>query len=100
MGGRDHSETCEDCGCQRGGLNDLECECDWARSLPPQAAIDALCDGPSLEELEILCVLDTLAHNLAIAAALCRAWRSGYTIGGANPQERDWWKPGCQRPMP
>ena len=28
MGSRDHSITCEDCGYDRGGLNDLECLCD------------------------------------------------------------------------
>lgn len=27
MGSRDHSETCEECGVRRGGLNDLQCLC-------------------------------------------------------------------------
>lgn len=27
MGDRDHSITCETCGFQRGGLNDLKCDC-------------------------------------------------------------------------
>jgi hypothetical protein len=28
MGERDHSIKCEKCGLQRGGLNDLKCDCD------------------------------------------------------------------------
>jgi hypothetical protein len=28
MGSRDHSIECETCGLQRGGLNDLKCDCD------------------------------------------------------------------------
>ena len=32
MGGRDHSSTCLTCGEERGGMNDLECTCDAARS--------------------------------------------------------------------
>lgn len=30
MGDRDHSTECPDCGLQRGGINDLECDCDHA----------------------------------------------------------------------
>lgn len=28
MGSRDHSETCANCGFERGGMNDLSCACD------------------------------------------------------------------------
>ena len=30
MSGRDHSTTCPDCGYQRGGLSDMDCECPLA----------------------------------------------------------------------
>lgn len=53
--GRDHSETCETCGYQRGGLNDLECACVGH-------GVWIACE-----------MLDRLASNLAIAGALCAA---------------------------
>lgn len=44
--GRDHSETCETCGSQRGGINDLECECDLEEAAePPQALVDLFRDA-------------------------------------------------------
>ena len=40
MGGRDNSETCEFCGLERGGLNDVDCDCmpsvpsGWKKAVP------------------------------------------------------------------
>ena len=79
MGERDHSETCETCGFQRGGLNCLMCDC----------------------EVYDNAALTTLAHNLAAAAFGCAA----FGLGEANHQETYWtgqnlWYPGCGRSAP
>ncbi len=43
----------------------------------------------------------TLAHNLAIAAGLCRADRNGYDrCAKLYTHDADGWRPGCQRPAP
>ncbi len=57
MGGRDHSAACPACGQDRGGLNDLECDCDQYRAgvaagLELAARrVDAAPDGAYLDEL-------------------------------------------------
>lgn len=85
MGSRDHSETCEVCGYQRGGLNDLLCACEY------------------VDERR-----STWASNLALClrdgAALCEAFELGYE---QNEHERLYsnhgyrteqdWRPGCGR---
>lgn len=40
--------------------------------------------------------LQTLAHNLAIGAALCLAWHLGAAPGLISKHNR-WWSPGCGR---
>lgn len=113
MGGRDHSIECETCGIYRGGINDLQCDCDGSYIL-------------SLGRHLIWERLDLLASNLAIGAALCRAFRLGFdeawnrTGEGFNseytsprfkwPDDYEWmakfadgddqWRPGCGRPAP
>lgn len=62
MGGRDRSETCDVCGFERGGLNDLECDCDYAEER---------------RSLELRSCLQTLIANLVIAGALCRSYEIG-----------------------
>ena len=62
MGSRDHSVTCGICGYERGGLNDLTCACEHVDDL--RAAM-----------------LLTLAANLAVAGALCAAFRAGDNFG-------------------
>lgn len=87
MGGRDHSYECETCGVYRGGLNDLRCDCDDPHTvtLYDLIAFEAECAER----------LDTLAANLATAAALCRAfdlgadWNDGVT-GDPYNHERYW----------
>jgi hypothetical protein len=45
--------------------------------------------------------LATLAHNIAIGAALCEADRLGYRRCSQNWDECEPdWAPGCQRPAP
>ena len=78
MGERDHSETCETCGFQRGGLNCLMCDC----------------------EVYDNAALTTLAHNLAAAAFGCAAFEMGRDAGPGSfvPFVTSWWRPGCGRP--
>lgn len=103
MGSRDHSETCETCGMQRGGLNDLLCFCDKADA---RTAFLINRWGGTLATLELSERLSTLAANLAIGAALCRA----FDLGRVRRMPRDvrWgsrkryqrpWEPGCGRPV-
>jgi hypothetical protein len=81
MGGRDHSFECEECGLYRGGLNYLLCDCD-----APQV-------GPMEAAFIMHHHISILVHNLAIGAALCRAFRSG--------SMHAWrWEPGCGREAP
>lgn len=42
-------------------------------------------------------VARTLAHNLAIGAALCRAWQLGYKCCSVFPLVGHEWRPGCGR---
>jgi hypothetical protein len=80
--GRDHSIKCVVCGSMRGGLDDLECACEQ----PYVALVHGLA---------------TLAHNLAVAGALRRAYDLGweqcldsehiadsYNLHGADARER------------
>lgn len=113
--GRDHSETCETCGHQRGGLDNLECLCDvdlpyeHAAALQRQIFPCALCGGrvkpwlqpPGLRwhfncEHELATSLSNLARCLRDAGALCAAWEVGRAYG--YPDEIGWdWRPGCGR---
>lgn len=92
MGGRDHSIECEVCGLGSGGLNDLKCDCE---PLDPHAAflLEVLAYEADCRER-----LDTLASNLAVGAALCRAYYNGL-YGGENRGYYDDapWRPGCGR---
>jgi len=49
MGERDHSIKCEKCGLQRGGLNDLKCDCDegcsWKYAQPTWYGTQAQADS-------------------------------------------------------
>jgi hypothetical protein len=59
-----------------------------------------LTDG-HLAPLEVdLLLLATLAHNLGIAAALCKAWRLGYHYDGAVFGSPKHWRPGCGEVAP
>lgn len=55
--GRDHSETCERCGVQRGGMNNLPCNCD-----KDEPTLD-LPDEPREPTAKERRVLDYLAAN-------------------------------------
>lgn len=44
--------------------------------------------------------LETLAHNLAIAAGLQRACQLGYDRCAGNHEGAQLWFPGCGRPAP
>jgi hypothetical protein len=89
MGSRDHSWECEVCGFAKGGLNDLTCACEQSYVM-------------------LVCGLDTLAHNLSIAAALCRAFALGYidgadyvsTTGKLTISDGAPWRPGCDKEAP
>ena len=93
MGSRDHSIECDVCGLGRGGMNDLRCDCDDPHA---RLLLDAM-----IMEAESMERLDALASNLAIAAALCRAY------DGTHRNTRAWehgdevlWRPGCGTPAP
>lgn len=79
MGGRDHSETCEVCGCQRGGLNDLRCDCDPCETCGEVGSRDTpcRCGRRALVSIHLGC----LADNLRIAGGLCAAFRQGFDEG-------------------
>lgn len=85
MGSRDHSVECEACGELRGGMNDLQCDCDnpmdWVRveAMAARAYTSA--------------ALDNLGRQLTIAAGLTRAWNNGV-------DECAGWSPGCREEMP
>jgi hypothetical protein len=92
--GRDHSIECEVCGCERGGLNDVLCDCFIDEDL------DRMMAGERL---------DRLSANLRTAGALCASYEIALdpcdriyyeqAISGID----DWqehWHPGCQRPAP
>lgn len=49
MGGRDHSEECEVCGDERGGINDSPCSCDAAAKIS-QETVDELVAASRDEE--------------------------------------------------
>ena len=76
--GRDHSYECEVCGFMRGGLNDLTCACEQ----PYVALVHGLA---------------TLAHNLATASGLCRAFNLGDAArsGWHSLSDEQQWTPGC-----
>jgi hypothetical protein len=42
----------------------------------------------------------TLAHNLATAAGLCRAFQLGYNRCASQPYAFAIWEPGCKRSAP
>jgi hypothetical protein len=44
--------------------------------------------------------LRTLAHNLAWAATLCRAFKSGFYIGARYTGIDQTWRPGCGKEAP
>lgn len=54
------------------------------------------CRDKLRETLQMKARLDTLASNLAIGAALCRA----YWLGQDVILEHETWHPGCQREAP
>lgn len=67
---RDHSETCQECGEDRGGLNDLLCECDTAKPLAPA---DGKC---------------TCEARMAGECA-CGAWTDSSAWGGEGLEDPD-----------
>ena len=94
MGARDHSYECEECGEQRGGLNDEPCACDRLCGrcyqetciCEPGVCIcnaymaGECCCGAWDEPLDSEVTarrLACLALNLAWAATLCHSWRLG-----------------------
>lgn len=59
------------------------------------------------ERVQFRASLVCLAHNLGIAAGLCRAWRLGYQRGiddefsaWRNTDSNDMWRPGCGKAAP
>lgn len=78
MGGRDHSIECEACGMDRGGLNDLECDCDLVMPVPYYA--HALWPV-------------NLASSIRDAAIGCAGFDSG--VDHASGVQSAWWYPGC-----
>jgi hypothetical protein len=74
---------CDQCGHERGGLNNVLCDCD---------------QHGLTDVLDAMYRLETLAHNLAIAAGLCRAHSLGEGFGYEwATREPFWprWEPGC-----
>lgn len=57
------------------------------------------CDGAGEIAID-LSDLATLAHNLAIAAALCASFEMGRDAGPDRHQawKTAWWRPGCGKP--
>lgn len=117
--GRDHSIECEVCGCSYGGFNGPEeCQCRGekleGRALADYVHTQECCNDHELHHCDFekytkLCrpcarlvnaTLATLAHNLAIGAALCRAYRYGALNGSADVLGRGWWWPGCGKRAP
>ena len=62
---------CACCGFERGGLGDVECYCDRS-------------------------ALYTLAHNLAVGAALVAAYEAGYRDRDWKVSDDDYWRPNVE----
>lgn len=74
----------------------------WEQGNRERAEYERRCAAAEWEAAEQYQRLDTLAHNLAIGAALCRAWLHGFwTCHDSNydlPDELiERWEPGCGR---
>ena len=68
MGGRDHSVTCGVCGFQRGGLDDLECDCTTSQSRPHRTTAQE--SGPVLGRDAVGSLLEQIAEMSADLVAL------------------------------
>jgi hypothetical protein len=103
MGERDHSIECETCGVMRGGLNDLECECEDNRWRERPYVIE-MQRRQALLDLGIH--LANLAACLREAAGLEVAFSLGYEqreherlySDHGYRKEQDW-RPGCGRAL-
>lgn len=94
MGGRDHSYDCGTCGMERGGLNDVPCDCDTTTD-------------SGLIWLNFEIAMGRLAHNLAIGAALCEAHEialneaEGHRLYHEHGYRSvECWRPGCGKAAP
>jgi hypothetical protein len=89
----------------RPALVERECEgCLNGNGEPRNAYDDGRCmecDGTDTIVLELdLSPLATLAHNLAIGAALCASWLQGTHSMMAKLWSHEVWEPGCGRRAP
>ncbi len=96
--GRDHSETCEACGCQRGGFNDYMCRCDY--DTLAQRALNAR-SARQRDACACIVAMVALADNLAWAGALCESFHRGTQLAlWSCVGNGSGWRPGCRREAP
>ncbi len=70
---------------------DVNQECDWCHDFSKRVCF--CCRD------EIAIKLEYLARNLAVAAALCKAWEAGWMASRERYWGDDFWAPGCGKGM-
>jgi len=96
MGARDHSEMCEVCGCQRGGLNDLRCDCDPCEICGEVGSPEepCRCGRETWIRISLACLSSSLrwagALHLSRRHALDELYQDGHYTGS---RRRGCWQP-------
>lgn len=72
-------------------VRDVNQECEYCTDFTKRLCLEC--------RVEVMSKLQYLGRNLAVAAALCKAWEAGWMASRERYWGDDFWAPGCGKGM-